>query len=270
MPRPRLLIALLAVATVLVDLVAWSYYASVFWREPGPPGSSGPPGSYWGLWSIMLAQVSLAAIWIAYGGKWRPWLALALVVGVVCWLRLVSPALPDTSPEYSMIMSVYFLLQATVIVAALGIAGTAGVSVVAPPPRAFSVEAMDRRPRLQFSLGYLLAWVTAMAVALGSLGTVLDYREIPPWFRDNWAECATFSVGNAAIALAALWFMLGVRTAMLRTIVLCLTALATSAVWHFAFAPPPDVWIIPSIVLTQILWLLASLAAVRVAGYRLA
>ena len=216
----------------------------------------------------MLAHTSLAAIWMAYGGRWTPWLALALVVAIVCWLQFLSVVDRGFSRENSTTTAILFLLQATAIVAALGAARMAGVRLVVVGRSVLPDESLVWRPRLQFSLGYLMSWVTAVAVALGSMSYVLEYRYILPSFRDQWAPLAALSLGDAAIALGALWMVLGARTPALRTIVLCLAALATLAVWYLAIGLGED-WIGVSILLVQILWLLASLAVVRVAGYRL-
>ena len=172
------------------------------------------------------------------------------------------------SRENSTTTAILYLLQAAVIVAALGVARMAGVRLVLVSRGVLPDESLVRRPRLQFSLGYLLSWVTAVAVALGSMSYVLEYRHILPSFRDEWAPLAALSLGDAAIALGALWMALGARTPALRTIVLCLAVLATLAVWYLAIGLGED-WIGVSILLVQILWLLASLAVVRVAGYRL-
>jgi hypothetical protein len=257
MHHPRLLIGLLVLATVLVDLVVWSILFGVSWPDDLPPVFG---FLYLGAWSMAHAQVSLAAIWVSYGGKWMPWTTLLLVVTILGWAPLFTGGIQSdlfTVPFFC-------LLQSAMIVGSLGLARIAGVKFVHVGDIASDGQDGVGQRRFQFSLAYLLSWLTAVAVALGLLSYQADFGKLASAFLNIQMSMVATCLADTAIALAALWMILGTRKTLLRLAVLCLAICAD------VFASRAElVWPTVVLALGQVLWLSASLAVVRVAGFRL-
>lgn len=248
------MIALLILVTVMVDLLVWR---SVLSSMPGP----GRPPRFLLLpsWSLVLAQVSLAVLWAATSGKWMPWTTIALFATIACWSPIVGnpPGL----------VTGLLLLQAGTLAAAVGVGRALGLRLVLGGgislPGAFPAP-----PRLQFSLGYLLSWVTTVASALGLLSYTLGRGTQISWYLEEWKSMTAIALGDTAIALVALWTMLGVGRLRSRISAQFLVAPAVLALWEFV-GGIADLGELVVVCLLEILWLLLSLAVVRVAGYRL-
>ena len=260
MRRPGLLITLLIVATVLVDLVALSVV-------PRPP--EGPHPAMMVLYSLSMAQVSLVALWAGLGGKSAPWRVIGLVLVVVLWSALLAAVLSYsfTLPrEIASLWTVVLLVQAVAVFISLSVARAVAVRLVSVDDLDSVEKGGTGRSRLQFSLAYLLGWTTAVAVTLGLLKYTVDYRTLSPWL-STWRQLSVLAVGNPAIALVALWALLGSRWLGLRVLLLCLTAAAAIASERWLAARSPF-WVPALLWLVQALWLAGSLAVFRVCGYR--
>ena len=265
MRQARLLILLLVAATVLVDLVALSVLAynegfPVVWPHP----------ALLVLYSLSLSQVSLAALWSGFGARSLPWRVMGLVLTIVFWGALVAAwVTPDERAELQTIWIVLLLAQTVGILVPLSIARLKGLKLLSPSTAGSTGQTVCGRPLLQFSLGYLLSWITAVAVVLGLLQYTVDYRFLLSILQHLWWEISVVSVGHAGLGLAALWAMLGTRRPALRTSVVALTTAAVIVAWKESEdADVNDLVRYAALCLLDLLWLVASLWVVRVAGYR--
>jgi hypothetical protein len=122
--------------------------------------------------------------------------------------------------------------------------------------------------RFQFSIRYLLGWMTALAVMLGTLKYVGFFDYVPRDSRTVWFT-VIFSGSRAVIALAALWAALGTRWPAVRIIVLLLaTTVAFGALWLPEVGGPGSAYFVMLYFLEALL-LVGLLWVFRVAGYRL-
>jgi hypothetical protein len=265
MKNPRLLVVLLLAATVLVDGVALSVVSSG--REyVRPPGSA-----ELFLFSLGMGQVSLVAIWTALGGRSLPWRVLALALTIMAWARLLAWSLLDAE-EVLWWQTLYNLLlaaQSAGVVLPLFVARFARLELT----RASDADRTQRTAAgpsgLQFSLRYLLSWITVVAVVLGLFQYAFNYRALWALGAADWRELAVHSLGDAALALAAFWVALGARRPVLRAIALPLTTAAVIAVYNTVLRMP-TFWVFVGLCVVQVVWLVGSLWVFRVAGYRIA
>jgi len=213
----------------------------------------------------MLAQVGLMTIWAAYSGKWAPWLTVGLFGTIVFWAS-VYPLCIKASEDASTQITVLLVLDAMWIFAGIGVTTLAGVKIRLVNCKTCPQGNDGRRRPFQFSLGYLISWVTAVALILGLVPTALRYDLVLPALRAEWAPLVTVSAGGAAISLAALWAALGRGRPIKRLILLGPPIVLFVGLGYLLDAPLDSLLIIA---LLQNAWLLATLAVVRVAGYRL-
>jgi len=113
----------------------------------------------------------------------------------------------------------------------------------------------------------MLSWTTTFAVVLGALRCTVDYRLLPSYLSD-WRDLTVLSLGNALLALAALWAVLGTGKTALRATILALVTAAVIASGQ-ALAHVDALQPFVTLCLLQVLCLTASLCVFRVAGYRL-
>ncbi|MFH1922644.1 MAG: hypothetical protein ABIP48_22500, partial [Planctomycetota bacterium] len=258
----RLLIPLLVAATVLVDLVVLSV---LLYDEGFPRDWPHPVVAVF--CSLAMAQVSLVALWTGFGGKSLPWRVMGLVVAIVLWSVLTAPTLNPTEIEESQsIWTIFLLAQAAGVLIPLSIARMMGVKLVRASAVDVTGQAASGQGRLQFSLGYLMSWITVVAVAMGLLHYTVGYPFLP-WLGELWWMLLVVDIAHSALALAALWGALGTRRPTLRAIVLALTTGAVIFV-GYKLAHVDDLLPYAALCLLQLLWLVASLCVVRVAGYR--
>jgi hypothetical protein len=159
----------------------------------------------------------------------------------------------------------FLLLEAAVAVALLGSARAAGLHVTGAADRARTGN-QPTPPRLQFSLRYLFAWLTAAAIALASLGYTfhLGSLALRAW---DLRVMVVHAVVNVAVLLAALSALLTAWPRLLRWLIGLGASAVAIALIQLLFSSPRD----PGLLCGGVtVWVLASLAVVRVAGYRLA
>jgi hypothetical protein len=130
----------------------------------------------------------------------------------------------------------------------------------------------------QFSILYLLVWMTALGMLLGALKSLDDPRDGTYW---SWIQeyvlpvpgivlvLFTYVAGRAAVALAALWAVLGTaRPLWAVALVVAASAgsfgLLRSMEYHFAFYPAYSALLH----LMEVALLLTTLLVVRLAGWR--
>jgi hypothetical protein len=251
-----MLIELLIVATLLVDLIACSGEPSLGHRLVNE--------------ALAFSQISLVTIWSAFGRKTLPWRLMLVVVVIGAWALAISHPLGSADRIQNAWMMA-LLMQAGLIFGVLLFARGLGVGLSDG-----TVPGGDKgpglRPRLpQFSIGYLLAWITATAVVLSLLKSGLDRRVLFPGpFPNYWREAAAFSLANGALALAVLWTLLAGRwrpSLLLLYLLAAVGIVACELVQKRGANEPSTALTMASL---QLLWLTGSLWVVRMAGYRIA
>jgi hypothetical protein len=274
MRRPRLLIGLFLLATVLVDVAAFKVLvklvsdeeteavAAAAYRERAEPV----------LLALYFSQVSLVAIWMGLG---RTPAAMRIAVGLPLLIALGDPETLSSVVPYRPLID--FTAQvATAVAVPLLVARLLGVrltniNVTPPPPPARG------RQRFQFSIRFQFGLMTALAVILGTLQWTGSYALIPATYRiDIHCTIVPLALGHAVMAWAVIWAALGVRATGLRMMVLVCATLAASVFtpttlyvlgWPVAYAeplvPPNGIFIfLEAALLAVSLWLF------RRAGYR--
>lgn len=264
MKGSRVLIWLLLLATVLVDCVALCMF-----------GTGRLPQMEWPhpvlsvLFALPFSQVGLAAIWVGLGVPSAPWRLTGGFLVVVCWSIALAATLGNDVPAgyTSTHWTALLLGQTLAILIPLSIARPSGVRLAGTPatdPRRGS--AAERTP-WQFSLGYLLAWITAVAIVLGMVQYTIRY-ELLPRAPIAWVEIGILSVSHGGIALSLLWIMLGTVRPTLQIAMPCsLTLLFVGGSFWLA-CDSGFRSALGMLFFGDALLLVGSLWVLRVAGYR--
>jgi len=257
MKGSRLLIVLLLLATVLVDcavLVAAGQRPSF----PNPVLIS--------VWALQISQVSLAAIWLGLGRKPAPLRLVGAVAVAALWSWALS-TLPDAgNVEQWAVLLMAHTAAVSVPLLAVRSLGLQLVDVSA----AKGAEKLPAGPqRLQFSIGYLLGWTTALAVIMSILHYVAphDHTSLKPLAE---LPVVPFVIGRAVMVPAAVWAALGTRWWALRVLVLPVTSATAFGVILLAeplFAGGAGYSVL--LCFLEAVLLVGSLCVFRVAGYRL-
>jgi len=258
MRTPHFLVMLLILATVLVTGVALSWAGR---QEEFPHASLSL------VWAMQLCQVSLMAVWVGLGKGPFPLRlgTMVIVVGLWSWLLCGLPRAGNVD-QWAVLLAVQTAAVSVplLVVRSLGM----GLSDPATAPQPDDEEE-DRSPRFQFSIAYLLGWMTATAVVLSTVQCIVSEGSLPLWMMERsrvWA----FLAGRALVALAAVWATLGARG---RTGAIAAPVVAAAAAYGvlrmlapgFAGGDP----FCEMLHALEVLLLLGSLWVFRVAGYRL-
>jgi len=259
MRHARLLIPLLVLATVLVDLAAAVMIA---------PIRSGGTVALWMVFlSLPMSQVGLLSAWAALGKAPAPWRAVGLVLPLALWSKVMGTLLGGpgslSATEESSQWTFYLLMEALATVALLGTARAAGLQLTGVDEAAHPADPRTPR-RFQFSLGRLFSWLTAAALVLAGLGYTFHLGRLGLRSRD-FRSMTIIAAMNVILLSAALYVMLGRGRRFVRWLVgLAALVAAAGLLWLHS-----DVVPVGLIIGTGAVWLLGSLAVVRVAGYRL-
>jgi len=210
---------------------------------------------------------SLLGFWAALGGRATPWRLVVVTVGAVVVMRLLASA--NFGPVGPEMLVFLLLLQTGVVSLVLMIARFLGAELTdALRPDAAAPVAPDRQ-WIQFSLGSLLSWTTAVAVLLATLHYLprkaLEELTSGP---DGGAILAAILGAGTLIALGAVWITLGARWPVGRYILLFLASGIGIAVMSIVIGSD-EVGTISIFCVTQIVCVTGSLWLVRLAGYRL-
>ncbi|NLY02529.1 MAG: hypothetical protein GXY83_41145 [Rhodopirellula sp.] len=247
----RLLLTLLVLALVSISLVV----AVVVRRD----GADWPAPAIIALYALSFGQTGLAAIWMAFGKAPLPWRLLALVLVTVGW-SLMLPREQVTT------WNVALLSESLGIVALLSLLRLEGWRLILSGS-CRSIETTDSsRQSLQFSISYLLAWTTSAAMILGILQYTFAYDALPTAFR-VWRDIGWLAAGQTALAVAAIGAALGFHRAWARLAMLTMGSIACLASFGIVSPGPPSANLV--LCCLELLGLLAVMAVVRVAGYRL-
>ncbi len=251
------MIGLLVLATVLVDAVA----VTAAGRQ-----SHFPHPTVILAWALQLSQVSLTAVWLALGKTSGPLRLIGVVVVLAVWNWMLA-ALPS-APEPEA-LAVLLMAQTMAVSLPLLAARWMGLGLVYVSRASEAGDSVAGPERLQFSIAYLLGWMTALAVMLGTLQYIASYDSLPFGYLPQ-SFLAVFLVGRAVMAWAALWTVLGTRRSAIRIVTLCAagaTTLTTTWLANRRFAGGG--FYLFGLILAETLLLLGLLAVFRTAGYRL-
>jgi hypothetical protein len=269
MRRVRLLVVLLVVATLVVDLAVVS---AVVAMHPIVPALFSHPAVI-ALFALGMAQVGLIAIWTGFARRSLPWRILVLVLTIGLWTRILAWTIgPLSDIEHAfMVNNLTRLLlgQSLVIVASLCVIRLRGVRLVRADDGYLSEPDAPGGGRLQFSLGYLLSWITVLAVILGLAQYALPFQGIWGLLTPISWDDTVYVVTHAGLVLAALWAVLGTGRPWVRCLVAVLAIAATSVANHLATGLAGTLWFYAVLCILQLIWVMASLSVFRVAGYRM-
>jgi len=261
----RLLIGLLLLATVLVD---WAVVETV-----GPFPLTLHPTRLFAL-TLQVSQVSLMAIWLALGRTSGPLRLMGAVMVVALW----SWALADYAPrDVHLKVSAIDLTALTVAVSApLLVARWLGLRLVNVSSASEVEDLAGGLKRFQFSIAYLLGWITAVAFMLGMLQYVTPFWNLRLGYHNalwglflEWRS-VVFRIGRAALAWSALWAVLGNRRPVVRILTLCAVG-GTAATTTFLANPghAGGFAYVLALFLLEAMLLISSLVVFRIGGYRL-
>ena len=260
MRHARVLIALLLLATVLVDC---AILGSVATMTKGMP----PDWVIDVVLALALSQVSLAGIWAGLGKKSTPWRLAAAVLLPVLWSRALQKVTRENAVAAWLALT---LTPALLVVAVLFIARRVGVRLVRGAEGA-RIETSGQG--LQFSLRDLFAWTTATAVVLGIAKWLTPWESL--WLPEGLSRIMLVSISTTAIPFSALWTALGRKRLSARMISLLaipagLVLLVFGRPYFCSYAPTTrDLVDFPLFFAVETFLLLGSLWVFRVAGYRL-
>lgn len=242
-----------------------------------------------GAWGLALSQVSLLAVWLALGRAWVP-VRLAAGALVIAGFAVGMSWLPDS--ERAPFWAVLFFFQAMIAGVPLAILHQAGLAWTVSRARS-SVDAPGAGvtddpggvegslQRRQFSLLYLLAWITAVAIVLGAARSLVAYGSRFQWPDSLFdplrrrgdvhiLELGVFLLGRGAVLIASAWAVLGNSR---RLEAAAITLLSTTASWwmicllRYGFAGGPA-WL-ALLHAYEVGVLATALVVVRNAGYRM-
>lgn len=262
-PR-RLLIGLLLLATVVVDGVALVVVGGRFQQLRWPQVTLGA------FFSLPFSQVSLASIWAGLARTPAPGRLLGAFMTAMAWAVLLDLTLRHNAvAQYNrtrwialLLMQVLFVLGPLSIVRATGVRLTES-----PGPRPAKTHAVGAVP-VQFSLGYLLGWITAVAIVLGMVRWGVSY-ELLPRSPSAWAETAVLGLTHGCVALLSLWLLLGSLRHPLEFAMLCYVTMSALAACFLLAAEPGYEAALAALFCAETLLLVGPLWVLRVAGYRL-
>ena len=274
MKRPGLLILLLFLAVASVDLVVWSMLRhSADAMSPGDP-LRWPHAPAALLLAFICGQVSLVAVWSGVARRPAPWpLAVAAVV-VLAWGVLLSGPLRAVVPSWFGTAGWLIVLSAQALAVAGPLWGIrlAGMRLIAPTASRPNGQPRSDRP-VQFSIAYVLAWMTALAIVLGLYRWSFEAGSVAlgeaTWSdRRAWLEIALVAVGNAAVAWPALWAMLAAGRPLLRMAAPMLAVVLLIGFYGLLDISPAHRWGIAVFYVAQTALLVGALGVVRIDGYR--
>ncbi|MBN2476758.1 MAG: hypothetical protein JXB62_19260 [Pirellulales bacterium] len=222
---------------------------------------------HYSLLAVFPAHGILLAVWASLGGRANPWRLVVAVVGLVAWVRL-SASLQRPGPGS---LALTFLLF---VATCLGSILLMTVRFLGAELTGDATEGATRESPVegrweQFSLRSLLSWTAATAIVLGSLhylpsdaiGDLISSVEA-------LGVLAAILGGNALIGLGAIWITLGTRWSRARYAGWAAAAVVAVALMFLALGSG-EMYALSVFCIAQVVWITASLWAVRLAGYRL-
>lgn len=266
MPQRPLLIALLVAATVVFDVALFWGLALDYLDDLGLPWPTLRKVVVF--YALTISQANLLAAWVGLGRSPLPWrlagatLAIALLAAPEAVLNLRREGTVGVPATFAIL-----LVHAIAVGAACWIVRLAGLTLVSGVDVAEVQAGREARRPFQFPLRRMFAWMTSIAAVLAVFRCVVHYAGVPD-LHGWWFELLVASVADAALALAAVWVVLGGWRPVWGTLALAATTAGAIAV-NYRWADLTPLWDGALFCVLQVLWLAVSLAVVRVAGYRL-
>jgi len=218
-------------------------------------------------YGLACSQVGLVAFWCAWGRRTLPWRVIAVVLTVFAWSSAISMPEPERETMHNGWMAA-LLTQSALTVVAVGAARWFRFRLVLNSAYDGTEEQTGVPRPVQFSLGYLLAWVTSAAVIFGILKGSLDSEVLFPGpYPRFWWAVAMVGLINATVALSLSWIVLHTAWNSASTAGIIIAALAILLCGE-ALQWRNDPIVFAFLGLEAVL-LLGSLCVVRIAGYRI-
>lgn len=251
-----LLLLLLALATVGLLVVQWA------------TASDTPPSSpFW--WpqvicaAVRYTQLSLAGVWLVLGRTSGPLRLLGVATVVAVWSTVWLLFVDDSAGLANWLAAnSLMLLCAAAGMLVLRLSGMRIIDLYQPddpPTRPYA-------PR-QFSILYLLGWITVVAIVLGVAKYLLAGRRVSPGLVDQWEDLA-FLGGQTAITVVTVWAVLSTVAIQKRVLglVVCIALAYGANSVAFTHDELPVAALFPAL---EALLLAAVLVVIRVLGFRL-
>jgi hypothetical protein len=255
----RILLYPLIVASVAVDLVFLDLAQGSYWPDTLVAVLLGLAGG----------QINLATLWGVLGYRHLPWRVAGLIVVPIAWSFAVFGYAPEMLPGYQAVVTwvVHFLTHTALLASILFLVRLFGARLIHG----------DLLPQdaagnpLQFTLRYMLAWITATAIVLSALKTTFEHTTIAET-RFPWDAILILGFVNAMLGLASVWIFLDTRQQSRRRVASLVTLLPTvCVVVCLSFLAEPD-----RLLAVLLLWLVVgsysaiALIVLHTAGLRLA
>lgn len=259
MGQRRLLVILLIVATALVDLgIAGPFL------DFGVPDSGGVDRRFFVFLGLAVSQVNLLAALCAWTTIPVSWGLAGIVLTSACLSRLGGSFAGVNLERNRTIAAVVLLTSAVMAIALTSILRIVGLRIVTMRASG-TLNDQAERPRFQFTLGRMFAWITSTAVILGVVRYTMDYQTIRKYAW--WAELIEICLIHSSLAVIAVWAVLAADYRVRRILLFSLATLLALIVvgrqlWN-------DFRMASFFILPQFAWLLAATRVLRVAGYRL-
>jgi len=210
------------------------------------------------------SQLSLAAIWVGAGSGWFPWRLAGFFATVAFWgvlSEVTCPNMVASRPEIltDLSASLFIFMEPFLIFWVLFPLRTAGFRLVRNGNGGTTASGPDVRTPRQFSLSYLLAWMTAIAVVLSTL-RYLVLNGFPFLPVSIFSKPDGDTLGCLA-KLVLFWAVLGSRRPILTAAIPCLLLLL--GVVPAFFSPTGK------LVIVETALLVGAFSVIRAAGYRL-
>ncbi len=270
MKGSRVLIVLFLLATVSADLAALSIVGSEVWFS-----SFRPTMAFVVLLALLHSQIGLIAVWGSWSRDWIPLRLGGVFLFVAVWSVSAWLLLPDSqaaSPAGATQRGILLAVPLLTVFMPLLIVRLQGVALRKGDDAQQSGDDVSRR--FQFTIGYLLVWMTAVAVVLGTCQYLVRFRFpfVPMEITRHVDLAIALGMGHGVIALLSVWAVLGAKGRTVRTarqlLYLAATACVVYSLHRVSVRREP---LHPSAVLyaVEALLLIASLGVFRLCGYRL-
>jgi hypothetical protein len=208
--------------------------------------------------AVFSSQGFLLGLWAALGGKPTPWRATAVVIVAAIWgwclgdwgWEMGTPHITPTGIATAVLIGQTFQVTGILLIARLFGLGL----------KRAELGDEDRLGHLQFSVRDALSWMTAITVFMAATHYLKDACFV--YFR---ASDMHLSVSSLAVAMATMWLILGNGWVTVRSLMLLLV-IGIGATWtNDANRLFGNTYLL----LCEAALTAASLAVVRLAGYRL-
>ncbi|MCA9228925.1 MAG: hypothetical protein KDA47_25085 [Planctomycetales bacterium] len=234
----------------------------------------GLPGYYEAFQVLGLAQLLLFVIWFAFGSKPITW-RLTYLLSLAALMTRMHIDDPN--------VAAWFGAKQIILRFSIGYAFFGGICLLS-----FRLAGVKIRPhespsndsqtsaspnQHQFTWWQLLWWATGLAFFLALWKWIITIDETLAWIRTWPVECGHY-LSAAMMTIGCLWLALGTRYHFIRVFVFCAGVIIASC-WQYdfpGFRPHFDVSHIVQRLMFLVpvsLWIIATLGAFRVAGFRL-